>query len=251
MLKKIIELIKNPSRYYDKVIPYIKSKFFRTLRSFYEFFGIDKLSKPYPGHDKLKKYFNYENGFFVECGGNDGYVHDPTYYFEKIKKWNGIIVEPLPIYSLCKLDRNKSVVYNYALVADDFEGGKISLIDCNLMSVVEDVEDSEDWALIGAKMMNIKPKKIQVPTITIQNILDNFFSTHGQRNIDLMVIDVEGYEVEVLKGMNFDKYRPKNLLIEIHGEDRKTQVESLIEKYYDFVDQITIDDRLYSLKSDS
>ena len=44
---------------------------------------------------KLEKYLNYNNGFFIELGANDGISQSNTYYFEKNKNWNGVLIEPI------------------------------------------------------------------------------------------------------------------------------------------------------------
>ena len=43
----------------------------------------------------LLKYLNYENGFFIEAGANDGVVQSNTFYFEKELNWTGLLIEPI------------------------------------------------------------------------------------------------------------------------------------------------------------
>ena len=45
--------------------------------------------------DKLEKYLDFRNGFFVEAGAYDGVDQSNTYYLEKEKGWNGILIEPI------------------------------------------------------------------------------------------------------------------------------------------------------------
>ena len=65
--------------------------------------SFDFLSKPYgvekmEYHNNLLKYIDFNSGFFIELGGYDGFFHSPTYYLEKFKNWQGILVEPHPIF---------------------------------------------------------------------------------------------------------------------------------------------------------
>ena len=53
-------------------------------------------------------------------------------------------------------------------------------------------------------------KKIDIQTNTLENILDNY----SINKIDLLTIDVEGFELKVLKGLNFDKYKPCVIVVE-------------------------------------
>jgi hypothetical protein len=59
------------------------------------------------------------------------------------------------------------------------------------------------------KGKKIIPKEIDVVPLTeiLEKHLDN-------RKIDFMSVDVEGYELEVLMGNNWKKYRPKVLIVE-------------------------------------
>lgn len=52
---------------------------------------------------KIEKYLNFDNGFFVELGANDGVNQSNSLYFEKYRNWKGVLVEPIPHnYLLCK-----------------------------------------------------------------------------------------------------------------------------------------------------
>ena len=42
---------------------------------------------------KLEKYLNYRDGYFIECGANDGYSQSNTYFLEKKLNWRGLLVE--------------------------------------------------------------------------------------------------------------------------------------------------------------
>lgn len=42
------------------------------------YFGLNELDR------KIEKYMDYDNGFYVELGANDGIRQSNTYYFEKI-----------------------------------------------------------------------------------------------------------------------------------------------------------------------
>ena len=54
--------------------------------------------------------------------------------------------------------------------------------------------------------------KKNIKTLTLNNIIEN--SKFKNRQIDYVSIDVEGYELNVLKGFDLNKYKPKALSIE-------------------------------------
>lgn len=56
------------------------------------------LRKRYIGLNELDrmilKYINYDGGFYVELGANDGITQSNTKHFEIYKNWTGILIEP-------------------------------------------------------------------------------------------------------------------------------------------------------------
>ncbi len=75
---------------------------------------------------------------------------------------------------------------------------------------------------IGKNYSTLKIKK---------NSLNNVLSSHKiKREFELLNIDVEGHEIEVLKGINFKNIRPKIITIEIHVEKTEQIFETEIYK---------------------
>jgi len=58
-------------------------------------------------------------------------------------------------------------------------------------------------------------------------------------------LDVEGYEIDVLKGLNIKKYKPKYILVEARFLD---EVNKFLSPYYDMIDKMTYHDYLYMLR---
>lgn len=249
-LSRTMSLVTDPKHNIRKIYPYLGSKLSRTKRKIYELAGNEKLSKPYAGHDKLLKYLNGRNGFFVEVGGNDGFFQDPTYYLEKFRGWTGIIVEPLPVSRRCQRNRPNSLVVNVAVVGPDYPGKSIAFIDCNAMSVIKNgVPGYEDWIREGERCQRIKAEEIEVPAMKLSDILDEYFANHPTKQIDFLAIDVEGYELNVLKGLDLSRYQPVHLLIEILKPAKQGEFEEYLKDKYELTDIIGYDDYLYTLKT--
>jgi len=248
--EKINKLIKNPKDNIGKIAPYLKSKIIPHQRDLYEKFGSEKYSKPYSGHEELMKHISKRNGFFVQCGGNDGYGFDPTYYLEKFRGWTGIIVEPLPVSELCKRNRKQSVVVQSACVPFDYKGDTVSFVDCNAMSFVKDsIENSLEWIKLGEEAQSMKCREITVRAQTVQSIIDEQFSGPKKKNIDLFVADVEGYELQILQGLDFVKNPPTYLLLEIQNPARLQKITNFLEPYkYSIVGEIGEKDYLFLRK---
>jgi FkbM family methyltransferase len=162
-------------------------------------------SKGIPLQTKLNKIFNKKNGFFIELGANDGLFQSNTAFFEKEMEWHGILIEPsLKGYKQCKINRPNSICLNYACVSNDYKDDYI----------YGDFEDNNAMGSIAGNRLNRK-NIVKVKAITLEKILND----HCDTNIDFLSLDTEGYELEILKGLNLNKYRPKFILIEVYTKD--------------------------------
>lgn len=151
------------------------------------------------------------NGIFIEAGANSGTDQSNTAYFEFFKNWRGLLVEPvLSEFEKCKAIRPDSICENYALVANDstssvtmnhYEGnhGLLTMVDNEYSRKIAEIIKQE------------RPINITVPAISLNTLLEKHLTGS---TIDLFSLDVEGYEEEVLRGVNFDKWNIKWLLIE-------------------------------------
>ena len=186
----------------------IKSKF----KKFRKFNAINNLDK------KMLNWINYENGYYLECGANDGVDQSNTWYFEKQLNWNGILIEPLPkLFNQLKKNRNKNNIFvNKCLVSQTYKDKYIKIIDKDLMSKI-DLKNG-----------------ISVEVSTLDKILS---FNQVPKIIDFFSLDVEGEEFNVLEGINFLKYNFKYLLIESNDFNKLNKF--LITKNYSFVKKLS------------
>ena len=199
---------------------------------------------------KLTKYLNYENGFFIEAGANDGYTQSNTYYFETQKHWKGVLIEAIPeLANLCRVVRPSTPVYHCALVADDYAQKTVTMKYGNLTSIVEGVyNDPEREKRAISKALERgwieKTYDIEVPARTLTSILDEITPAR----IDLFSLDVEHYELSVLKGLDFTRYRPLYLLVETYWPDK---ISELLPPEYQQLEQMSPMDFLFGLMADA
>ena len=172
-------------------------KFKTFFKKFRKFNALSKLDQ------KMLDYINYSDGFFIECGANDGVDQSNTWYFEKYLNWNGILIEPLK-KQFIELKKNRSQTnhfYNVALCASN-----------NINSIEITQNDLES----GRPNKFDKEKKISnFDTMTLTKILDEISAPNL---IDFFSLDVEGFEDQVIQGINFNKYNFKFLLIETSND---------------------------------
>ena len=187
-----------------------------------ESFALDQLDL------KLVPYLNFRNGFFVEAGANDGIEQSNTLYFEKYMEWTGILVEPIKeLAAQCGINRPRCIVENCALVSLEYEMEFIEMQYCNLMSVVRgSLPPQEEKIYIeqGCEVQGISTYSLRVPARTLTSVLDKY----RVNKLDFLSLDVEGYELNVLKGINFNKYRPTFMLIEV----RSNEIENFLRPIY-------------------
>lgn len=173
----------------------------------------------------LDEIFNSkENGFFIELGANNGLHQSNTAFFEFSRGWKGVLIEPsFNAFTECSMNRPKSQCFNFACVSNiytekyiqgDFNGGMMSSVDgkrnnTNALTMVE--------------------------VSTLENILDSV----NPPAIDLLSLDAEGYEYEILCGLNLTKYRPRYMLIEIYTNEYTKLVAYLEENRYTLLMNMT------------
>lgn len=182
-----------------------------------EYFSLDSI-------DYLleKKFLDYVGGYFVELGGNDGINQSNTLYYERFRQWKGLIVEPiLHNFFKCKINRPASSVYCNACVSFAYEQPYVELIYSDLMTTPCGVEtdlDPQRQALIGSQFLNVGEEVVR--TAAIARTLDSLLRNAKSPNyIDFLSLDVEGAEIEVLKGICFKTFQFGVMCIESRDSD--------------------------------
>lgn len=191
---------------------------------------------------KLSKYLNYRGGFFVEAGANDGYKQSNTYYLEHGLRWRGVLVEAIPdLYEKCRQRRPRARVFNCALVASDYPGDQVLMHYADLMSVTDGAlgDRQADHLEQGIRLQRLDGTyPVRVRARTLESVLDEV----KPRRIDFLSLDVEGYELDVLRGLNLARYRPRYILVEAWAYD---DIDALLAQHYVQVEQLTYHDYLY------
>jgi FkbM family methyltransferase len=204
----------------------------------------------------LLKYLFYENGFFIEAGANDGVAQSNTLLFEQKLNWKGILIEPNPHKAnLCKINRPNSIVehcalvsknYNHPFIEGDFNHNDYAN---SLMSMVLDEGDECDLNYKNHKNYKKNHENIiSVPAKTLTSILE-FYKV---KKIDLLSLDVEGYEISALNGLNFIQFSPLYCLIETTtDENRITMITAYMnDNNYNVIERLSGNDFLFKLKND-
>lgn len=181
-----------------------------------------------------------KNGFYIEAGACDGIFQSNTYYLETELNWTGILVEPNPEHAEeCVKNRPNSKVYNCALVSPDFKDETTVLYSIATKGAMGTIGDRGIW-----KNECEEPKVFNnIKTRTLTSILDEYSSLE----IDFLSLDVEGYELNVLFGLDFKKYKPKLMLIESFGNNIET-IKNITSEFYYLDNKISDRDYVFALR---
>jgi FkbM family methyltransferase len=192
---------------------------------------------------KLDAVLGRDGGFFVEAGANDGYNQSNTYWFERFRGWRGILVEPMQeLYDLCREERPGATVIRAALVPFDHEGDSVRMQFAGLMSTVSGEHADADRTEMGNILGWYDPYEADVPARTLSSILDE----HDAPEVDLLSLDVEGFEPGVLAGLDLDRHAPRWILVEVHDEATgRPPIETVLGDRYALHERLSPLDLLY------
>ncbi|MEX2468961.1 MAG: FkbM family methyltransferase [Pseudohongiellaceae bacterium] len=148
-------------------------------------------------------YFNgKKSGFFIDIGAYDGVAISNTFFLEQLG-WKGICVEPIPeIYSL--LQKNRDCYKYNAAISSTTDSGAPFLKVSNLAGLSGLESQMPDRIRKGLEKQGLDIEKIVVNTLSFDDVMKN----HPQISyIDFLSIDVEGGELDVLKTIDFGRFR--------------------------------------------
>ena len=149
-----------------------------------------------------------EHGFFIEAGALDGLFMSNTKLLEDLG-WNGLLIEPS--YDACKkcLENRKATTVWGALVSNHYK-------DSHIYGDFwfDGTEGKGAWSSIN-RNRDSSEKMVYVPAMTLSNVLRAF----SIKKVDLLSLDVEGYELNVLKGLDFNEFEVKYILVEVNIRD--------------------------------
>jgi len=154
-------------------------------------------------------------GSAVELGACDGIYLSNTLELEQ-QGWKVLCIEPNPQY-FQELKKNRKLCQNYAVAATPGENVPFTIYyfphtkEAGLSSLVP----MEDVKRQMGPFNYCRTVTVQVRT------LDQCMLEAGMRSIHFLSLDVEGGEMEVLKGFNYNHWRPWVIVLENHSRDNK------------------------------
>ncbi len=159
---------------------------------------------------EIRKYFDDKpSGVFVEVGAYEPLsVCSQSWHLEDRLKWRGLLVEPNPVLAgKARSARPGSTVCECACTSPDKKG------EARLFIPLSDGKEISGHASmeVNADDFNYnKHKTVDVKAVTLTSLLDE----NNVTDVDLLSVDVEGTELDVLRGLDFDRFKPRLILLE-------------------------------------
>ena len=170
-----------------------------------ELYGHHNLSYSQEGEDMIlsRLFCDRQDGFYVDVGAHHPQRFSNTYYFY-LKGWRGINIDAMP--GSMELFR------------------KIRPNDINLELAISDTRQILKYHQFAEPAFNsfseVISRKRTSPLIATKDvqtyILSEILEQHlyPKQEIDFLSVDVEGLDLAVLRSNNWQKYRPKFVLVE-------------------------------------
>lgn len=182
--------------------------------------------------DLIALYFHNskEEGFFVEFGACDGVELSNTFLLEKRFNWQGILAEPARGWHDALLRNRTARIDNRAVWIESGEFLPFQEVGVKALSGI--LSTFRPFAY--RKRLRIGGRSYKVETVSLNDLLSQL---QAPSEIDFMSIDTEGSEFEIIKGLDFERWKPQLICIE-HGFDfdAREQIRTLLlEKGYEVV----------------
>ncbi len=167
------------------------------------------------------------DGVFIDVGGNHPVTINNTYFFEQIG-WTGLAFEPVKKKNLL-WEMRKTECLPIALGKEEAEMEFVEY-EADTMSGIKRSVDF-DGAVKDIYKVKVRP-------------LSAILAERNIKHVDFLSIDVEGGEIEVLEGIDFDVVDIYCILIENNKGDKKEKRvrQFLIRKGYFLFGHLWLDD---------
>jgi FkbM family methyltransferase len=155
------------------------------------------------------------DGFFLDVGSADGTYLSNTKALEQ-HGWKGVCIDPFPTHMqdrTCQMLRE--VVFSRA-------GERVKFRASGEIGGISDT--------LGVwKERASQAPTVEFTTVTLADILER---THAPQFIHFISLDIEGAELEALKGFPFDTYKIGALAVEHNDEEpKRSEIETLMKDH--------------------
>jgi FkbM family methyltransferase len=185
----------------------------------------------------IERFFGGKDCFFVQVGSNDGVFRDPLHDLIKANPaWRGIFIEPLeePFMRLLVTHHGETrFVFERLAIAD---GGDRSFYFVSPsaglpreMSAISSFDRS--YVLSNLRRLKLKDPESCISTMQVRcESLMSLLRRNRVERVDVLHIDAETHDYQILRQIDFSRYRPKLVLYEhnVLSPEDQHNAESLL-----------------------
>lgn len=153
----------------------------------------------------LARVFIEPRGFYVDVGAASPELNSVTKAFYD-RGWNGVNVEPLELWYRELVDERPRDVNLQVGLGD--RPGELEFYDVGETAADESTFSAEVAEQLRSRGAN--PKRRLVPVTTLAQVCEE----HAPDQIEFLKVDVEGWELQVLRGGDWSRFRPLVLVVE-------------------------------------
>jgi len=159
----------------------------------------------------LSYFGDKKDGFYVDVGCFHPMDRNNTYLLY-LNNWRGINID-ISQFSIDLFNFLRPDDHNINCAVSE----KNQIVKIFFQKKLSQLSTTDEGQARKVFQGKIKSKEIQ--SYTLDYILEK--SKFYNKEIDLLDIDVEGTDYKVLLGLNFEKYKPKLICVEIHNKNIK------------------------------
>ena len=153
----------------------------------------------------LARAFPDGEGLYIDVGANHPIFHSVTKFFSN-RGWTGINIEPSPpVFHQLELDRPHDINLNVGV------GDRVDTLTFYETPTLHGWSSFRPELAEHYRSLGVGVVERPVPVTTLAQICAEHV---GDRPIDFLKIDAEGFEHHVLLGADFTRWRPRVLLVE-------------------------------------
>lgn len=169
-----------------------------------------------------------KGGIFIDVGANDGVLCNNSVYFERNLEWGGICIEPIPeIYKKLRSER-KCLCYNACATDSESIVNFTWVKGLEVLSGISENYDPRHKQRIDRDKISYDKKEPNVELKILGIPLQWFIDSAGYTTIDFLSVDVEGSEMQVLKGIDFSRTHINVIAIEDNYPDQTHKMVSYL-----------------------
>jgi FkbM family methyltransferase len=159
-------------------------------------------------------------GLYIDVGANDPVFHSVTKLLYG-RGWRGVNIEPTPsLHARLAADRPEDVNLNVGISHGE-----------DTLNFYEVAPPLHGWSTFVKSLAEhyrqtegVESVPRRIPVITLNRVFDQYI---GDRTVDVLKIDAEGFERQVLSSIDLGRHRPRVILIEASWID---QWEPIIDR---------------------